>query len=268
MNLKRVLKTDAILLFSSMISIVIVTWILYLYKKYPRPIEIEDIWVINLDKDLDRWKNIEKNTENIRWKINRWPATYGKNVRKGEAHIEGVSQIVMFKTDTKPSLYYKKTEAENNQGKIGCWLSHKRLLTYLASKKLPDSHAHLIVEDDIMFHKRFLEDWNNVSKKIPADWDMVYLGINFPILSNPIDPPVYKGVTSFTDKGNWGTQAYLVRHGSIRSRILPKIKYMSHEIDVQLNLYFDELNVYVVYPNVLSLHSEYSKQSTIEQEEK
>ena len=252
----------------SILAIVLTIWLLHLYNTYPRSIDIHDIWVINLDKDIDRWKNIATRTEDIRWKVHRWPATYGKHVRKGEGHMEGVSQIVMFKTDAKPSVYYAKTEVDNNQGKIGCWLSHKRLLTYLASMKVPDSYAHLIVEDDIFFHKGFLEDWKRVSKKIPADWDMVYLGINFPFLTKPIDPPVYKGTTSFTDQGNWGTQAYVVRHGSIRSRILPKLKYMSHEIDVQLNLYFDEMNVYFLYPNLLALDSEQSKHSSIEQEEK
>lgn len=42
---------------------------------------------------------------------------------------------------------------------------------------------------------------------------------------------------------------------------------MTHEIDVQYNLYFDELKVYVIYPNILRLHPELSMVSSIETEE-
>lgn len=229
-----------------------------------QPITIDDVWVINLDSAVDRWENIKKQTGHIQWKVHRWPATLGKAVRKNEAHVEGVCQIMTLKTDTKKDAYMLKTTIENNHGKVGCWLSHKRLLTYLSNLDMPDHHAHLIVEDDISFHNGFLDEWPALAQKIPADWDMIYVGITNPNLKNPVEPPVYRGTTLHTTQGNWGTHAYIVKQGSIRSRILPKLKYMSHEIDVQMNMYFDEMNVYVVYPNFLKLDSHYSKISSIE----
>ena len=228
-----------------------------------KEIPITDIWVINLDKDRDRWNNIRQHTiPSVQ--IHRWPATLGANVKRGPAHMEGVSQMAMLLTDSPPEVYYKKTDAENNQGKIGCWLSHKRLLAYLSNLQLPDDHAHLIVEDDIQLHDGFLQEWAGISKKIPNNWDMIYLGITKPILSDPVVEPVYRGVTTYTDSGNWGTHAYIVKHGSIKKRILPTLRFMTHEIDVQLNLHFDKLNVYCIYPNLLILHPELSKESSIE----
>jgi glycosyl transferase family 25 len=232
-------------------------------RNRPKSIPLQDIWVINLEKDLDRWTNIRKDTNHIRWMIHRWQATKGAEIKKSDAHMEGVSQMMILQT-APHDIYYKKTEIDNNAGKVGCWLSHKRLLTYLSNLQLPDDHAHLIVEDDIHFHNGFLEEWHNVSKKIPTDWDMVYLGINYPNLKNPVEKPVYRGTTLHVNQGNWGTQAYMVKHGSLKTRILPKLRYMSHEIDVQFNLYFNEMNVYILYPNILHLHEELSKTSSVE----
>ena len=227
---------------------------------------IRDIWVINMDTDVERWKTIETTTRHMKAFLHRWPATVGKNMQRTAAHMEGVSQMVILHTDCPPGEYYSKTSVENNAGKVGCWLSHKRLLQYLQTLSLPDTHAHLIVEDDIMFHDGFLEDWSQISRKVPNAWDMIYLGIHKPILNKPVDKPVYRGVTSHTDSGNWGTHAYIVKHGSIPT-ILSKLRFMTHEIDVQYNLYFDELNVFVIYPNILRLHPELSMVSSIESEE-
>ena len=233
-------------------------------KQIPRTIPIQDIWVINLDKDKERWNAIVADTKHMRWMMHRWPATLGKDVTKSEARMEGVSQIMILKTDAPSKIYYKKNMIENNQGKVGCWLSHKRLMTYLSNLDLPEDHAHLIVEDDIHLHKGFLEEWEHISKKVPRDWDMVYLGITHPDLRKPINKPIYKGTTLHTTQGNWGMHAYLVRHGSLKSRILPKIQYLSHELDIQMNMHFDAMNVYFVYPNLLRLNEAQSSISSIE----
>ena len=84
-----------------------------------QPITIDDVWVINLDSAVDRWENIKKQTGHIQWKVHRWPATLGKAVRKNEAHVEGVCQIMTLKTDTKKDAYMLKTTIENNHGKVG-----------------------------------------------------------------------------------------------------------------------------------------------------
>ena len=160
------------------ILIIVALIILFNYNS-AKPIPLEDIWVINLEKDVDRWNAIRNDTNHIRWMIHRWPATVGSTIKKNDAHMEGISQMMILKT-APIDIYYKKNDIENNQGKVGCWLSHKRLLTYLSSLDMPDDHAHLIVEDDIKLHKGFLEEWLQISKKIPHFiivllWRNIYL---------------------------------------------------------------------------------------------
>jgi GR25 family glycosyltransferase involved in LPS biosynthesis len=230
------------------VCIFVLVWIYWKFTEQ-KEIPITDLWVINLDKDIDRWNNIRQDTiPSVQ--IHRWPATVGANVKRGHAHLEGVTQMVMLLTDSPPEVYYKKTDADNNQETIGRWLSHKRLLTYLSSVNLSDDYAHLIVEDDIQLHEGFVQEWARISKKVPNDWDMIYLSITKPNVRDPIIEPVYRGVPTYTDTGNRGTYAYIVKHGSLRHRILPALRFMTHEIDVQLNMQFDHLHVYCI-PNLI-----------------
>jgi glycosyl transferase family 25 len=218
---------------------------------------IKDIWIINLETHRDRWNLLMYNnsSDDMYWRINRWTATNGKTVTKDSAYLDGVGLIVMMysNTDTTDN-YYTRDVIQNNHGKIGCWLSHKRLLKHLADIEVPENHGHLILEDDVELKADTIKEWDAISKDIPSDWDIVYLSLRNPNLSEPINPPIYRGVSSLTNNSNYGTHAYMVRHGSIKSRILPKLRFMTHEIDVQLNYHFNDLNVYVIYPSIINLN--------------
>jgi GR25 family glycosyltransferase involved in LPS biosynthesis len=214
-----------------------------------------DKWVINLDDRVDRWAKF-KNTD-----INRWKATNGYEICRWDALKDGVTNLSMWNTNCSSAEYYTSSKIENNHGKIGCWLSHKKLLQHLSTLNYDDDYKHLILEDDVCLDK--LDECSNIFAHVPIDWDMVYVGIKTPDLSKPIGHDVFRGVTSFMSGKNYGTHAYFVKHGSIPG-ILEHLKYMTHEIDVQLNLLFDNKKVYIIYPPIVTLSTDNSSSSSID----
>ena len=160
------------------VILVIVAVLMLLYVGRPSSPTIDTIWVINLDKDKERMSNILKNTRSFSNIVHRWPATYGKTEPIQSAFNDGVGHIICkrgYEPNTPDSDIVNR-----NEGAVGCWLSHKRLLTHLASLDLPSHWGHLITEDDLEFQANFMELWEKRRHSIPKDWDIVYLGINKP----------------------------------------------------------------------------------------
>jgi len=251
-----------------LLSVVAILGLLYqfgLYKSLNAP-RIHDIWVINLDKDTERWENIQSKTQQINNKVHRFPATYGKDLTRDQAQKHGVGYMVTLSRDfDKDDKTDRITSA--NVGAVGCWISHKRLLTYLASMPVSDSTAHLICEDDAEFPTDFLtgssnDAWSKVAGNIPSDWDMVFLGIKKPIIGTDIAPGIKKMKSSY-NKGNWGAHAYLVRHGALRTKILPSMEYMLNEVDVHYDMMADQWNIYICDPPVIRYNGNLAAKSNI-----
>lgn len=233
------------------------------FLKSRRP-HVWDIWVINLDKDTERWVSIQADTQRIEGMVYRWPATYGKLLTQKELILEGVGFAM-----TRSGDGYKEDERLRNLGTIGCWLSHKRLLQHLANQPVASYAGHLIVEDDVAFPPDFLEvrdAWHKVYSRIPTNWDIVYFGITNP-QGESITPEgdILRLKTLSEGGGNWGTHAYLVRHGSIAQKLLPALEWMTDAIDEQYNQYFSEWNVYAVDPNIIPINAEMSEKSSLKQ---
>ncbi len=231
------------------------------FLKSRRP-HVWDIWVINLDKDTERWASIQADTQRIGGMVHRWPASYGKHFTQKELIREGVGFAM-----TRSGDGHKEDERLRNLGTVGCWLSHKRLLTHLASLPVEEYAGHLIVEDDVAFPPDFLElqdTWHKIFWRIPTDWDIVYLGITNP-QGESVTPEgdILKLHTLPEGGGNWGTHAYLVRHGSIAAKLLPALRWMTDAIDEQYNQYFSEWNVYATVPSIIPVKAEMSEKSSL-----
>ena len=221
---------------------------------------IDDIWVVNLDRDIKRWEHMKSSTSHLGTIVNRFSAMDGKTIRdRSVIHKEGVGHY-FTKTVGKPSKEIV------NKGVVGCWLSHKRLLQHLAKQDRPYNYGHLILEDDVDIPDDFLSDsdaWSTMSKKIPGDWDMVYLGMGVKEKDIPNGNTVTKLTSNSRGKHQYGTHAYLVKHGSIKTKLLPLLRFMTDAIDEQYNTMFDDINAYRIYPSILYPKEEISSKSSI-----
>jgi len=213
-----------------------------------RPIkpQIDDAWFINLDKDKERLAYFESHAAELPKKPQRWPGTYGKAEDRMAAWRDGVA----FVWSTVPD------EAENKRtstilsrpGVIGAWLSHKRLLTHLASLPLSSSHGHLIMEDDVHLVPDFKAKWETARHAVPSDWDIVYLGCG---KENgvPVNDYVIRAQGE-KRSANTGCFGYLVRHGFI-PHMLKQLEYMNAPIDVQLYRMVTDQHVYILNPHLV-----------------
>jgi hypothetical protein len=77
-----------------------------------------------------------------------------------------------------------------------------------------------------------------------------------------VAPGVKKMRTTY-NKGNWGAHAYLVRHGALKTKILPSINRMSDEIDVHYDMMADHWNIYICDPPAIRYNGELAAKSNI-----
>lgn len=227
-------------------------------SQYSKP-TIESAHAMNLDKDKKRWDALMISAANAGLPIERWPATYGKDIPYEDLRGLGVGHAMV-----KPDRHDKKRERLVNLGVVGCFISTRRLLTYLSEQSYSNSAGHLILDDDIEIPEGFMEAWEEKRQLIPADWDIVYLGI-WDITGKDVAPGVKKLRSARRDEKapNVGTFAYVVRHGAIKTKILPWLRYMFDAIDEQYVHKFDEWNVYGVEPNMIKVNDELQKASSI-----
>lgn len=224
--------------------IVIVVLAYYLYDSATP--SIDDIWLLNMDKDKERLQKVLDQQPLLPKKINRWKATYGKEEDRGQAEKDGVNRILSKSGDIE--LNKRNKNVINIPGEIGCWLSHKRLLRHLNTLDVSPNFGHLILEDDVLIDKDFLQKWDKIKQSIPSHWDFIYLGI-LNMVGDRMNEHVVKWKNT-ADFGNFGTHAYIVRHRAL-PYILDKIKYMHAAIDVQYYSMLGDLNIYIIDPPLI-----------------
>lgn len=241
-----------------LIVILVSIGIYFLIKPLP---SIDDIWVINLDKDKERFDYFKEYSAFLPKPINRWKATYGKEEDRKDANDDGVHYLLSRSNDSEENK--KGNKVLSKPGEIGCWLSHKRLLRHLSQLPVSSSTGHLILEDDVIITQEFTKQWETIRQSIPRDWDMIYLNIG-QIRGDRINDHVIRWKN--TGKwGNAGTAAYIVRHGAL-DHILEKLRFMTSPIDVQYFYMLGNLNIYIVDPQIISTNTEF--ESSIDQQQK
>jgi GR25 family glycosyltransferase involved in LPS biosynthesis len=217
------------------------------YCVRPTPPSVDDAWVINLDKDKERLGQFLRDAQVLNQTVQRWPATYGKDVERTDAEDEGIHPSLTGPDNMKDR--HKTTKIIRRPGEYGCWLSHKRLLQHLATLPVSASHGHLILEDDCEIPSDFPLRWSQVRQEVPSDWDMVFLGIHN-VHGTRVSDHVLRYQHGRQGGGNWGTHGYLVRHGAIPG-ILQTLEYYHAPIDVQYYRTLQHKKIYILDPTLV-----------------
>lgn len=121
--------------------------------------EINEAYVINLDRRKDRMEKLYKNCPELEERLQRVSAFEGRTLKLTSALAR------LFRPH---DFLWKKAI-------LGCALSHLNLWWQLAHEK-PDIQNYLILEDDVKFQAGWEEKWNAASAYIPEDYDVIYLG--------------------------------------------------------------------------------------------
>ena len=222
--------------------------------------QIHTIHVINLDRDTKRWESIQSQANTLGLKVDRFRATYGKDIPYTQMRSLGVGNALV-----RADRHDHKGERLNNLGVVGCYLSHRNLVEHLGKMNVPDSYGHLVLEDDVKFPADFLQAggrWEQLRQHIPADWDIIWLRM-WKVHGDDVAPGVVKLKSDPSIRINLGTFAYVVRHGAIQHKILPSLTYMHDAYDEQVNRFFNTWNCYALNPGIIDIDDDLQADSSI-----
>jgi len=129
---------------------------------------VDNIYLINMDKDKKRLKAITKECDNLNIKFERFPGVNVNNLSKNILDKYIPKEIQKYRTN----------------GMIGCGLSH----LFVWKDAINKNYKNIVVfEDDISFTDDFNEYFLNVIKEVPEDYDILYLGYKDTICDPPED---------------------------------------------------------------------------------
>ena len=203
--------------------------------------------VINMESSRERYAEFQTYARNAGIHVTRWPAVDGQSIQSSD-----LKRLKLSRTAYKYSKHMKQP------GILGCYLSHRTLLTHLATTHAGPNDIHFIFEDDAHIPTDFTAQWNITAKDLPHDWDFVYLGITFPNIKS------YKGrlhTPMAQHEGNQGMFAYAVKHSSLH-KINKLLEYMSDPADNMIANKHGAWNVFVIYPE-LCPHNDHGKSSIV-----
>lgn len=116
---------------------------------------------------------------------------------------------------------------EENQGLIGCFLSH----FFILQEAVMNGYKRITVfEDDILLADNFKERFEASYAKVPEKWQMIYLG--YYERSGKSKVRVNEEVS--IPKNTWGTHAYMLQNDGIKI-MYDNLQEIKSHIDVQID---------------------------------
>ena len=187
--------------------------------------KIDKIFIINLDKDVERLNNSYKqlNDYNIN-NYERYSAVYGAaaNIHDLDNYTTKIGKLIASKS------------------MIGCGISHINIWKRIIKEGI---NKCLILEDDFILVDNFLNKFNNIIKKSPAEYDILFLSSNIVHNKNlklyDIDDNFYKQLLISQTVG------YIITIEGAK-KILKYINKVSYHIDFELCI-LSLLNADLVY---------------------
>ena len=196
-------------------------------------------YVINLQKNKEKYDRILKNMNELNIIPERFDAIYGKDLDE-----EYINKI------TNPYVNYTLNTERNMDsdigtlGGIGCYLSHLELWKLLLDS---DKDIFLILEDDAKQINQSLKDINdfiNNVNNICPDWDLIYLGYSKPYPNYNLDIQINDNIYKIKEI-TFQTHAYLInRKGALK--LLEKSIPIVHQVDSYISFMAisDNFNAY------------------------
>lgn len=175
-----------------------------------------------------------------------------KSARTAGLRITSAPGVLVTDQMLKRGINGIKHKKHNNlRGVVGCFLAQRNLLKKIAKKHPSNTDGSLILEDDVLFPKTFKKDLEHIYPEVPDDWDVLFLG-RTATSGKKVGKHIIK-INPRTRK-NWGNWAYIVRHKTLKRKILPRLKTMTDGIDVQFNRFSDKVHMYAIQPNIVNLN--------------
>jgi GR25 family glycosyltransferase involved in LPS biosynthesis len=194
-------------------------------------------WVINLDKNIDRYKRFKyyyDNSDLSKVPLERLAAVYGKDLDIKQYVTPKAYDILLTNEKNK----YRTRHYELTRGAIGCFISHASIYRKLLDD--PMYNHYIIFEDDAAIMSRVYDRIAKAIYTAPSDWDIILFS---PIMEVLIDENYhFKKFQTF-----WGLCGYAISKQGAQKCIDEFDKNnINMQIDSKLSLMImqGKLNVY------------------------
>jgi glycosyl transferase family 25 len=189
------------------------------------------IFIINLDKSVDRLERISQRLEALGLTFERVPAVYGAALTCEE------------KRKINPPWRFWLNDRSDTE--LACYMSHLKAIRLVAERQIPRA---IVMEDDAIFEADF-GVWAKHDSPLPGGADIVKLeGFG---AENTIKIPMYSHAgrtVNFAYKTSGGAAAYIITLEGAR-KALEKLNIVRGHIDDDLFAYWKTgFHVYEVYP--------------------
>lgn len=177
---------------------------------------------------------------NLNRRPDRWELSQNEFNKIGLSNVKRVSAI---DGDLIPTV------ADLKPGANGCRLSHAKAFAKARSNSYK---SFLLVEDDIEFHINFNEMFNEMSTRIPDDWDMIYLCIN---PATGIKKEVDRNI--FRVYGGYSAHCVIFKNTTYDD-IFESLVSNYVQSDLTYAAMQEKFNAYVLYPHLAFQRTDYS----------
>jgi glycosyl transferase, family 25 len=184
------------------------------------------VFLINLASSPDRLASVTQAAEACGLNFERFEALYGAKIRHLN-HLENAFDQSL------------------SDGEVGCYASHLSCHNLLLERGLEQA---LILEDDIEFHKDFLDILNQAVLMAPKGWDIIHLST---IHKRAIWPLIELGTEDFNlvqySRLPVNTAAYLISRSGAEKFLNPRLRIRPVDMDIRYG-WLRDLNIYGVFP--------------------
>jgi len=130
--------------------------------------EFDAVFLINLDRDVDRLAHVTKMLERHGIQFERFAATDG-------SAPEHAQEWQRYRTEG-PQLPPERYTGERLIESAGAWGYLKTMESLLVEAKKRGLDRILVLDDDVMLHRQFQGRFAEACSELPTDWKLVYLG--------------------------------------------------------------------------------------------
>lgn len=202
---------------------------------------VDKIFVINLDRDVDRWASMMKQFE-----------------KHSIRNYERVPGVLVTSTDGYNlwGAHYGDDPVLYDPGSIGCLLAHQKALRLAKARNY---RRFLVLEDDAILSDDFRERFSAAVQTITENnlyWDLLYLGLQRTgnLRNNTI---IHPGIMQVKGGGACA-HAYILSRCAV-GLCLANIEYQRQEFDLMLNslIMGGKLTTLLIHPSIVDQSTEF-----------
>jgi len=222
---------------------------------------INKVFVINLDRQKERWRNIQKELDVIALENKKSLLDFTEKFSAIDAKKQSIKTNEIcsdyklqdqYYVDPNPQLLNIIREREINidltNQEVAVALSHVSIWKKIVNENISSA---LILEDDIYFENKFSNKLNSLWKEVTesnVDFDLLYLSykrVDF----NP-DIRKFSKNLSIPKRGLWWFSGYILTNKGAK-KLLNKLPVVG-PVDLWINHKFSELNVFISNQSIIN----------------